>query len=276
MDDTNGWSRQFEKGGADVATGAAFDAVAFLDRQAEVFREQRRVELARLGLRPGQVVLDAGCGPGTDTFELEGLVASGGRVVGVDASEMMIEVARQRAVACDSAAEFVVGDVRALDLPDATFDLVRCVFVLLHVENPGDAVRELTRVLRPGGRLVCIDFDHQMDAVDATDVALAERVFRGRFAELRNPRIGRQLRGLFVAAGLVKVDVEVTTEVITSWADLNALEVRGRPTVVEQAALRGIATRDELAALQADLEARDAAGRFFACGVRMRCSGLKP
>jgi len=247
--------------------------VAFLDRQAEVFRDQRRTGNARLGLRPGQAVLDAGCGPGTDTFDLEELVLPGGRVVGVDSSEAMIAIARQRSIARGSQAQLMVSDVCALELPDEAFDLVRCVLLLLHVRDPAAALCEMVRVLRPGGQVVCIDVDHQMDALDATDVGLAERVHRGRFADLQNPRIGRQLKGLFVAAGLVQVQVEVLTEVSTSWSQFIALP---GPSVFDRALARGDATQAELDELKSDLEARDAEGRFFACAVRMRCSGIKP
>ena len=256
--------------------GEASDAyVAFLDRQGAVFREERHAGYARLDLQPGNAVLDAGCGPGVDTFDLEELVGREGRVVGVDASETMIAVARKRASQRDSHAEFLVGDVRTLELQSETFDLVRAVLLLLHVEDPDAAVREMVRVLRPGGRIVCIDVDHQMDAVDATDLALAERVFRGRFADLPSPRIGRQLRGLFAGAGLAQVEVEVLPKVSTSWDQFNELEGDGRPTVFELAARRGDATKSELESLEADLRTRDAEGRFFACAARMRCSGVK-
>jgi SAM-dependent methyltransferase len=246
--------------------------VGFLDRQAEAFRDQRRSGFTRLGLKSGQAVLDAGCGPGTDTFELEELVMPGGRVVGVDSSEVMIAVARQRAIVRGSEAQFMLNDVCALELPDETFDLARCVMLLLHVRDPASALDEMLRVLRPGGQLVCIDVDRQMVSVDATDVGLAERVLRGRFVEL-HPRMGRQLRGLFVSAGLDQIQVEAITDVSTSWSQFTALL---GSSVFDSALSRGVATREELDELQSDLEARDAEGRFFSCSTRMRCSGIKP
>jgi hypothetical protein len=88
--------------------------------------------------------------------------------------------------------------------------------------------------------------------------------------------MGRQLRGLFVTAGLVQVDVEVLTSVSTSWAEFNALAIQGQSTAFDLAVEHGDATEVEVAALRADLEARDAAGQFFACSVRVRCSGIKP
>ena len=262
--------------GADPISVDGDSYVAFLDRQAAVFQAQRRAGLARLDLRPGDAVLDAGCGPGTDSFDIESFVMPGGKVVGVDADKKMIEVARRRAEARQSKVEFSIGDVCRLDYDSNSFDVVRCVLLLLHVHDPEQAVFEMVRVLRPGGRLVCIDVDHQMDAIDATDVSLAERVLRGRFERLRNPRIGRQLRGLLAGAGLAAVDVEVLTQVSTSWDDFNALTGEHRPTVFDFAIENGVAPASEVEALERDLRTRDDDGRFFACAVRMRATGTKP
>jgi len=262
--------------GADSSSADADAYVAFLDQQAAVFEGQRRAGLARLDLRPGDAVLDAGCGPGTDSFEIESFVLPGGRVVGVDVNGSMIEVARRRAEARQSVVEFSIGDVCRLDYCDDTFDVVRCVLLLLHVDDPEAAVLEMVRVLRPGGRLVCIDVDHQMDAIDATNLPLAERILRGRFEGLRNPRIGRQLRGLLAGAGLAEVDVEVLTQVSTSWADFNALSGEHRPTIFDFAVGSGVASAEEVEALEGDLRTRDSQGRFFACALRMRATGTKP
>lgn len=163
-----------------------------------------------------------------------------------------------------------------LDYSADTFDLARCVLVLLHVDDADKAIREMVRVLRPGGRLVCIDVDHQMDALDATDVELAEKVLRGRFEGLRNPRIGRQLRALLVGAGLIDVDVEALSQVSTSWADFEAVAGQHSPTMFDVAVETGVASVLEVAALEDDLRARDREGRFFACAVRMRACGTKP
>lgn len=249
--------------------------IEFLDRQAEVFRAQRQTSLARLGLSAGDVVLDAGCGPGTDTMELASLVAPTGRTIGVDSDPGMIEIATARGRARASTAEFVVGDVQALEFESDTFDLVRSVLLLLHVEQPARAVVELTRVLRPDGRLVCIDVDHYMDALDADEPEVAERVLRGGLARLRSPRMGRQLRGLFAAAGLRDIEVEVSTDVHTSWADYTRLSGGARPTTFDRAIAAGAATEEEVARLVAEMRVRDEGGRFFACSVRMRCAGTK-
>ena len=107
--------------------------------------------LAGLGLTGGETVLDVGCGLGDDAFELARLVGSGGRVVGVDVSESMINTARVRASAQNLNVEFEVGDAQALRFGDATFDACRTERMLMHVSGcrprfRGDGARD------PSGR----------------------------------------------------------------------------------------------------------------------------
>jgi SAM-dependent methyltransferase len=95
---------------------------------------------------PGRA-LDAACGTGRHARKL---ADAGHEVVGVDVSPEMLERAR----AGLPQATFHEGDLRALDEPDASFDLVVCGLALAHLPDVGAGVAELARVLRPGGRLV--------------------------------------------------------------------------------------------------------------------------
>ena len=95
---------------------------------------------------PGRA-LDAGCGTGRHARRLVDL---GHDVVGVDLTPEMIDRARGRV----PEARFLEGDLRALPLPDAAFDLVVCGLALAHLPDLSPAVAELARVLRPGGRLL--------------------------------------------------------------------------------------------------------------------------
>jgi ubiquinone/menaquinone biosynthesis C-methylase UbiE len=111
-------------------------------------------------LRPGQRLLDVGCGPGTITLDLAARVAPG-QVLGIDASPDVIaeaEVTRQEAGAANVA--FATGDVYRLDAEDGSFDVVHAHQVLQHLADPVAGLVEMRRVLRPGGILAVRDADY--------------------------------------------------------------------------------------------------------------------
>jgi ubiquinone/menaquinone biosynthesis C-methylase UbiE len=111
--------------------------------------------LASASLAPGEHVLDVACGTGLVTFCAAQAVGPTGRLLGVDLSGRMVEAARQRAEERQvSNASFARKDAEALGLPDATFDAALCCLGLMYLPEPEKAVREMRRVLRPGGRMV--------------------------------------------------------------------------------------------------------------------------
>ncbi len=110
-------------------------------------------------LRPGQRLLDVGCGPGNITIDLAARVAPG-TVVGIDAAADAIAAAT--AVNADpDRVEFRVGDVYALDAEADTFDVVHAHQVLQHLSDPVAALREMRRVVAPGGVVAARDGDYE-------------------------------------------------------------------------------------------------------------------
>jgi SAM-dependent methyltransferase len=112
------------------------------------------VDLERLRLRPGERLLDAGCGEGRHCF---GALERGARVVGLDLDRDSLRRSvgrlRRRAGELRSLGEMVHGDAFHLPFPDAHFDKVICSEVMEHVHDYRAAARELARVTRPGGLL---------------------------------------------------------------------------------------------------------------------------
>ncbi|RST56038.1 class I SAM-dependent methyltransferase [Variovorax sp. MHTC-1] len=103
----------------------------------------------------GERVLDVACGTGLVAFEAAYAVGPAGTVLGVDLSGQMVEAARLRASKKALASvRFARMDAENLALPDASFDLALCALGLMYVPDPERAVREMRRVLRPGGRMV--------------------------------------------------------------------------------------------------------------------------
>lgn len=113
----------------------------------------RRRSLALLGKPHGQRILIAGVGTGLDIPHLP----PDNTYVGVDLTPAMLHHATRRAQRTDLDIELRVGDVQALDLPDASFDIVVMHLILAVVPETGRTLGEAARVLRPGGRLLILD-----------------------------------------------------------------------------------------------------------------------
>lgn len=130
--------------------------VAAYDRlfSASFFGPWARVLIQFAGVRAGEAVLDVATGPGTVARLAAERVGTSGRVVGIDLSGPMLEVARSKPAEPGSAAiEFLQRSADDLQLPDGSFDVVLCQQGLQFFPNQTAALREMRRVLNPGGRV---------------------------------------------------------------------------------------------------------------------------
>jgi SAM-dependent methyltransferase len=122
--------------------------------QAQLATAQAEL-LMRASPAPGDWVLDIACGTGLVSFAAARAVGPRGHVLGVDLSGGMVAAAQQRAAThTPPNTRFERMDAEQLDLPDASFDVVLCALGLMYLPDPAQALREMRRVLRPGGRLV--------------------------------------------------------------------------------------------------------------------------
>jgi ubiquinone/menaquinone biosynthesis C-methylase UbiE len=134
--------------------GRFFDVWSRFYRNTLFGLELRRIQrnaLERLRVVPGQRVLDLGCGPGDGTAKLN---AAGATAVGLDYSGGMLETARKDA---HNLGRLTRGDAGRLPFKDGAFDKVICTNSFHHYPNHLAALREMRRVLRPGGLLVLVD-----------------------------------------------------------------------------------------------------------------------
>ncbi len=144
------------------AVAAMFDEIApVYDRLNTVMTaggdgRWRRAAVAATRLRAGDRALDAACGTGKLSVALAERVGPFGTVVGLDLAPAMIEHAR--AAAGDLVQlEFMVGDALALPFDDGCFDAATIAFGLRNLADFKAGFREISRVVRPGGRVVCLE-----------------------------------------------------------------------------------------------------------------------
>jgi ubiquinone/menaquinone biosynthesis C-methylase UbiE len=181
--------------------GRTYDRLAAVyDRRwARYIRATTRETLARLSLRPDECLLDLGCGTGA---LLRDLAREGGsrRLYGIDLSLGMVARARQ---ALSNTAHLAVGDVGALPWPAGSFDVIVSVSSFHFWADPGQALREVRRLLRPGGRLVLTDW-----CADYFVCRLYESILRRFDPAHRQIYHKSQCKDFLTAAGLTEVRVE--------------------------------------------------------------------
>jgi demethylmenaquinone methyltransferase/2-methoxy-6-polyprenyl-1,4-benzoquinol methylase len=121
----------------------------------------RRKAVALAQVQPGDVIVDVACGTGDLTLQFEAArqrLGTTGRVFGIDFTFEMLPPARRKTLSRSGAATFAVGDAQSLPLPDACANIVSIAFGIRNVANTPAALAEFRRVLKPGGRLVILEF----------------------------------------------------------------------------------------------------------------------
>lgn len=187
----------------DEETGKQLEA---LYRTGDALRRRHLVRAA-LGASAGERILDVGCGPGFYCAELLDEVGSDGKVVGLDSSPQMLDLAARRCEGHDNV-EFREADATSLALEDADFDGAVCVQVLEYVPDVSAGLAELHRVLRPGGRLVVWDVDWATVSWRSADRARMDRVLVAWDEHLAHPSLPRTLAPAMRSAGFEHVEME--------------------------------------------------------------------
>jgi ubiquinone/menaquinone biosynthesis C-methylase UbiE len=199
--------------------------VAYQDARAEALAERVQAFLQPEG---NEGAIDVGCGAGALALALAPLVRD---VVGLDQVPELLELARERA---PGNASFVEGDATALPFDTASFDLAGTLRTLHHVRRPELVLAELTRVVRPGSRVLVIDQLAPIDPLEAYPVDRFERARDPSHARLL-PEI--DLRQLFEANSLVLVRSRQEEErrELAAYLDLAGCEGEARESALNLA-----------------------------------------
>ncbi|GED21064.1 bifunctional demethylmenaquinone methyltransferase/2-methoxy-6-polyprenyl-1,4-benzoquinol methylase UbiE [Halomonas halmophila] len=143
-----------------------------------IHRVWKRLTIERAAVRPGHSVLDIAGGTGDLTYKFARLVGPRGRVVLADINESMLRVGRDKLLdrGVGGNVEYVQANAETLPFPDNSFDCITIAFGLRNVTDQNAALRSMTRVLKPGGRLLVLEFSKPQSA--ALNRAYDEYSFR--------------------------------------------------------------------------------------------------
>jgi ubiquinone/menaquinone biosynthesis C-methylase UbiE len=168
---------------------------------SDLGRSYKSLVVSELAIRPGDAVLDLGCGPGADLPAFAKAAGASGQVIGLDHDPEAVRQARAHTAALPQV-DVREADVRALDLPAASVDRIHTDRVLQHVPEPETVLAEARRVLRDGGTAVFAEPDWDTLVIDYPDLATARAYTRYVTDHVvRNAVLGRQLARLTATAG---------------------------------------------------------------------------
>ncbi|MGH2531995.1 MAG: methyltransferase domain-containing protein [Thermomicrobiales bacterium] len=268
-------------GSAAYDANAAATIPSVLSRHLAAVRDMPSVQQAwahayrAMRLVPGARALDVGCGTGIFLPLLGEIVGDEGVVVGVDHARALFDEARTRYVksGARAALALVSGDAHRLPLADDVFDAAHTERVLMHLHDPDSALRELTRVVRPGGWVVAVEPDLAGWRIDFPDQEAIRALVRGFCESWRFPAIGLELVRRMTMAGLVDVEVEVVTEVERSLPDDVAVYYR---QALDVAVARGWLSIERAERTLRDLLETAANGQFTSSSSLFVVAGRVP
>lgn len=256
-----------------IVTDPGF-ALRFFDagNQLPGIRAVKPVMLDQMRLHRGQRVLEVGCGTGDDVRTIARRVGPDGSVLGIDTSPLVVAEATRRSQGRNLPVNFRVGDAVALELPEATFDRCRAERLLMHAQGePPEMVGAMTRVLRPGGRLVAFEMDWDTLAIDGAEQEVTRRIVRSYSDGVANGCVGRTLPRLLRDAGLI--DVVTLPHAVEIPFDFFTWVLSGH---LDAAIAAGSFAPDELIAWWDQIDAAHARGRFYAAILGFVVAGSKP
>lgn len=235
--------------------------------------QQRIRTLEGLALRSGEQVMDAGCGTGFLVQELAMVVGQHGRVVGIDNSLDMLEIATKR---CKGLAQVELRQGRVEELPgqEESFDAVACVQVLMYVSEVSRALSEMHRVLKRGGRIAVLETDWRGVVLNSSDEAFSRRMFAAWDDAVPSPNLPVQLGSLLRTGGFTAIRVDAIPILNTSY-DPGNFAVGALEWIARYAQEQNAVSAVEAEAWLEDLSRLGEKEAFFFCVNRFLFTAVK-
>jgi len=203
--------------------------VNYLRRSRELYRRYleskhwvRQLYSSFFNIRPGQQIVDVGCGTGDFTRYLAEISDRKARVLGIDSNEKSVRaaIADSNKAGLSRVTSYKVGDVYELPLKDGYADLACCRTLLMHLSDPLRAVKEMARIVRNGGSVVAVEGGKMVSFYDPNDEEYSKLAERAHSAwvdgikklEGKEFKIGEKLPSIFRLAGLSDIRAEIQAD----------------------------------------------------------------
>lgn len=183
-------------------------------------------------IKPDFKVLDVGSGPGSITIDFAKNYLPQGSIIGVEPTQELIDVANENKSKNASELEnvsFQLGSIYDLPFEDNSFDLVHAHQVVIHLQDPIKALKELERVTKPGGYVCVRDADLESSIIYPEKFEFLSQfyVLKGKNAVSTDTRAGRKLRARAIEAGYVLDNIKTS---FSSWLVADDMEIKKRWT----------------------------------------------
>lgn len=237
------------------------------------FRECKEESYRIIAREEPGLVLDAGCGAGNDLAPLSRILPARSMLVGLDASRNLLAAAWSRLPPGRARVSLVRGDLNRIPFRDGSFGACRIDRVLQHIPEPGRVVRELARVLSPGGTLVAFDNDWATFGIGLDDPDVSRRLAAFWLDSFASGRAGAGLAGHFREAGLAVVTAGPRTLELTDYPVAEG--VFDIPCLLDRSVAAGVLDESERDDVRRELQARDEDGKFSVEYTAWLVSGRK-
>lgn len=252
-----------------------------LRRQSEELSAHSSALLDNVGVEPGWLAIDLGCGPSGVLDLLAARVGPHGRVTGLEINPANVSLARRLAQERGLASvEVLQGDARQTGQPSSSFDLVHARTLLINVPDPAGIVAEMVRLARPGGWVAVMEPDVGLSICYPPDPAwdrVVELFLAVHEVDDADPYVGRRLPSLLREAGLTDVGVEAKADIYPPGHSRRTIRMDLVRSMRPKILARGLASEQELDALdRAGREHLARPGTLVMPNLLMMAWGRKP
>ena len=228
----------------------------------EIVRQRERILEILMPVR-GERIVDVGSGPGMLALELANQVGDDGRIIGIDSSSAMMELAEKRCSGLTNV-EFIKCDATTLAIDDASADAVTCTQVLLYVADYKKSIGEMCRILKPGGRVVIMETDWRSTVLHSNNEKLTDKIIECWDRVVPSPRLPARLGVLLREAGFHSIQIDAIP-IISTTAEPDGFSMSMMSQCAEAACQQGVVSQAESQRWLAELTQLDEAGAYFFC-----------